>query len=40
MDFMILEPKPFNSKWYLHKFKGLGVRYKVVFAFEWVGLSG
>jgi len=27
MDFRISEPKPFNSKWYSHKFKGPGVRY-------------
>ena len=29
VDFRISEPKPFDSKWYSHKFKGPGVRYEV-----------
>lgn len=28
-DFRIYEPKPFNPKWYSHKFKGPGLRYEV-----------
>jgi hypothetical protein len=28
-DFRILEPAPFNPKWFSHKFKGAGVRYEV-----------
>ena len=28
-DFRILEPSPFDPKWYSHKFKGAGVRYEV-----------
>ena len=28
-DFRILEPYPFNPKWYSHKFKGPGVRYEI-----------
>jgi DDE superfamily endonuclease len=28
-DFRIQEPTPFSSKWYSHKFKGPGLRYKV-----------
>lgn len=28
-DFRIQEPKPFNSKWYSHKFKAAGLRYEV-----------
>ena len=28
-DFSILEPIPFDSKWYTHKFNGAGLRYKV-----------
>lgn len=31
-DFPILEPKPFEKKWYSHKFKGPGVRYEVATA--------
>ena len=29
MDCHILEPTPFSTKWFLHKFKGPGVRYEV-----------
>ena len=28
-DFSIQEPSPFDPMWYSHKFKGLGVQYKV-----------
>lgn len=28
-DCRIFEPKPFNSKWYSHKFKKAGLRYEV-----------
>lgn len=28
-DFRIMEPKPFNRKWYSHKFKGPGLRYEI-----------
>ena len=28
-DFMIYEPTPFDRKWFSHKFRGAGVRYKV-----------
>ena len=28
-DFAIQEPKPFNKKWFSHKFKGPGLRYEV-----------
>lgn len=28
-DFPILEPRPFNSGWFSHKFKGAGVRYEI-----------
>lgn len=28
-DFRIYEPKPFDSMWYSHKFRGPGVRYEV-----------
>ncbi len=29
VDFKILEPKPFNSKWFSHKFRSAGLRYEV-----------
>ena len=32
MDFRIMEQHPFNRRWYLHKFHGPGVRYKVAIA--------
>ena len=28
VDFKICEPKPFQTKWYSHKFKGPGLRYE------------
>lgn len=28
-DFRIREPKPFNKKWYSHKFRGPGTRYEL-----------
>ena len=28
-DFRIMEPSPFNPKWYFHKFHGPGMRYEV-----------
>ena len=28
-DFRILEPSPFDAKWYSHKFKGAGLRYEI-----------
>ena len=28
-EFQICKPKPFNSMWFSHKFKGPGLRYKV-----------
>lgn len=28
-DFKIHEPKPFNKKWYSHKFKAAGLRYEI-----------
>ena len=28
-DFEIMEPRPFDKKWYSHKFKGPGLRYEV-----------
>lgn len=28
-DFMILEPTPFEKKWFSHKFKGPGVKYEI-----------
>lgn len=33
-DFCIYESGPFDSKWYLHKFKGLGIWYKVGVAIQ------
>lgn len=29
VDFPILEPSPFNTGWYSHKFKGAGLRYEI-----------
>lgn len=29
VDFPILEPTPFSSKWYSHKFRGPGIRYEI-----------
>lgn len=29
VDFKILEPKPFDPKWYSHKFRGPGLRYEI-----------
>lgn len=29
VDFRILEPTPFDSKWFSHKFKGPGLRYEI-----------
>ncbi|KAG9404512.1 hypothetical protein AC1031_004720 [Aphanomyces cochlioides] len=28
-DFRILEPTPFDAKWFSHKFKGAGLRYEI-----------
>lgn len=28
-DFSIREPKPFNTKWFSHKFNGSGIRYEI-----------
>lgn len=28
-DFRIMEPRPFNTKWFSHRFHGLGVRYEI-----------
>ena len=28
-DCHVMEPQPFNEKWYSHKFKGPGIRYEV-----------
>ncbi len=28
-DFSIEEPRPFDPKWYSHKFKGAGIRYEI-----------
>lgn len=33
-DFPIFEPKPFNPKWFSHKFKGPGLRYEIAFCIE------
>jgi hypothetical protein len=37
-DCRINEPKPFNPKWYSHKFKGPGVRYEVAVCIQtgWI----
>lgn len=29
VDFKIVEPKPFNRRWYSHKFRGPGLRYEI-----------
>lgn len=34
VDFKILEPKPFNRKWYNHKFHGPGVRYEIALCIQ------
>ena len=39
-DFRIQELIPFNPKWYSHKFKGLGLRYEVLYVSKQGGLFG
>lgn len=29
VDFKICEPKPFNKKWFSHKFRASGLRYNI-----------
>jgi hypothetical protein len=37
-DCPIKEPLPFSGRWYLHKFKGPGLRYEIAIAIQtdWV----
>ncbi|EFX70022.1 hypothetical protein DAPPUDRAFT_113096 [Daphnia pulex] len=34
VDFRIMEPSPFNPKWYSHKFHGPGLRYELAICIQ------